>query len=172
VVPGALALLLFGCFFAAVATAQDQPAPDMSPLPPGTVQRSDPPDLMAVTKGIMCRCGCSLTVYACQASMTCQVSTDMRLQAKAMLDKGMTVQQALDAFAADYGEEVLAAPTKTGFNLAAWVMPFAALAVGLAVVAFAIRTWRPKAAPAGDVPPVEVDPKWASRVEDELGRED
>jgi hypothetical protein len=51
---------------------------------------------------------------------------------------------------------VIAAPTSTGFDRVAWIMPFLALAVGIAATAFIVRAWknRPPMATPGGVKPV------------------
>ena len=47
-----------------------------------------------------------------------------------MLESGITVEQIIQQQVTEYGETVLSAPTKAGFNLTAWVVPFGALLVG------------------------------------------
>ena len=41
----------------------------------------------------------------------------------------------------NYGEQLLAAPTKKGFNLTAWVTPFLAFFAGAGLVGFVIHRW-------------------------------
>jgi cytochrome c-type biogenesis protein CcmH len=140
---------------------------------------TDSAALMAVTKNIICRCGCNLSVYDCMNTMTCEVSTAMKKVAQAQLAMGKTPAQALDFFAQQYGTQVLAAPPKSGFNLAAWILPFAFLGAGIVVVFFALRRWRPDAATVKDAatgedtpaPAPEVDQKYLSAIEEELKRE-
>jgi cytochrome c-type biogenesis protein CcmH/NrfF len=43
---------------------------------------------------------------------------------------------------------VLAAPTTTGFNRTAWIVPFVALALGLSIVVLIIRAWKNRPTPA------------------------
>jgi cytochrome c-type biogenesis protein CcmH len=99
----------------------------------------------------------------------------MRKDAQRMLHGGMSSNRVLAAFASDYGEGILTAPSKSGFNLTAWVLPFAVLAAGGLLVGFSIRAWRPKAGTAG-VGEVEVeapaDPTYVERIERELEEED
>ena len=47
-----------------------------------------------------------------------------------MLESGLTVDQIVQQQVEKYGETVLSAPTKNGFNLTAWVIPFGALMIG------------------------------------------
>jgi len=48
-------------------------------------------------------------------------------------DQGLSKHQVMDRMVAQFGEEVLAAPPKEGFNLLAWVVPAAVLLGGGAV---------------------------------------
>lgn len=42
----------------------------------------------------------------------------------------MTEQQIINSFVAEYGNTVLSAPPKSGFNLSVWMIPFLAFVVG------------------------------------------
>ena len=53
----------------------------------------------------------------------------------------MTKAQILDYYVSQYGEAILAAPTKRGFNLIAWVTPFAAIAAGGVVIYLLLQAW-------------------------------
>ncbi len=157
---------------AALSQAAPTPQASMSPLPQArNVEAS--PELRKVLDSILCQCGCGLTAYACEGTMLCSVSSAMRKDAERMLASGMTADQAIEAFAADYGEGILAAPPKSGFDLTAWVLPFVVLGAGGLLVGFSIRAWRPKAtaAGAGEVE-VQPDPRYLERIEKELEQED
>ena len=54
----------------------------------------------------------------------------------------------LQGFVQEYGPTVMAAPSTTGFNRVAWIMPFVALAFGMAFVVYVVRSWRNRPAPA------------------------
>ena len=43
---------------------------------------------------------------------------------------------------------MIAAPTATGFNRVAWIMPFAVLALGIAFAVHVVRSWKNRPAPA------------------------
>jgi cytochrome c-type biogenesis protein CcmH len=53
----------------------------------------------------------------------------------------MGKRQVIDFMTATYGEQVLAAPTKKGFNLTAWITPFALLLVGAVSIWFVVLAW-------------------------------
>jgi cytochrome c-type biogenesis protein CcmH len=72
----------------------------------------------------------------------------MRNQLLAALDRGGNDDLILQGFVQEYGPTVIAAPTAAGFNYVAWVMPFVALAFGMAFVVFVVRSWKNKPTPA------------------------
>jgi cytochrome c-type biogenesis protein CcmH len=55
----------------------------------------------------------------------------------------------LQGFVQQYGSTVLSAPTTTGFNVVAWIMPFFALLAGLTLVTVIVRKWKFNVAPVG-----------------------
>jgi len=90
---------------------------------------------------IICQCGCTYTLEACASAMGCPVGDQMRVDIAAMEVQGMTKAQILDYYVGQYGETILAAPTKRGFNLTAWITPFAAIAAGGAVIYLLLQAW-------------------------------
>jgi len=152
------------------------PAPTVSPMPstvPGLISGTgempnvNQDDLDEVTNNIICQCGCGLTVYACELSMPCSVSPKMKFQAAVYLSQGMSPTEVLDQFSQDFGERVLAAPSKSGFNLVAWVFPFVGLAVGAVLVGWALLNWRGEQT-ATVQGPQETDDEMLARIEDEV----
>jgi cytochrome c-type biogenesis protein CcmH/NrfF len=96
---------------------------------------------------MMCTCGCGQVLLECN-HVGCQSSDKMRNQLLAALDKGNNDDLILQGFVQEYGPTVIAAPTATGFNRVAWIMPFAALAFGIAFVVYVVRSWKNRPAPA------------------------
>lgn len=90
-----------------------------------------------VEKELMCQCGCSMVVNTCQ----CGTADQMRALIGEKIDGGQSKNEIIDYFVAQYGETVLSVPTKKGFNLVVWVLPFAAIAGGGAALYFILRTW-------------------------------
>jgi len=79
----------------------------------------------------------------------------------------------------NFGEGVLAAPPKTGFNLLAWLLPLAGGAVAVVVLGVAARRWagsRPEpervVADAGTNGRAPIDPELERRLDEELARFD
>jgi cytochrome c-type biogenesis protein CcmH/NrfF len=57
----------------------------------------------------------------------------------------------LNWFVVKYGPPVLAAPLRGGFDVVAWIVPFAALLLGIGIVVFLISVWR-RRTPRGGPP--------------------
>ena len=128
----------------------------------------------AVAEGLTCQCGCGLTVANCNHP-NCEFSVPVRDQIDAMLHRGMSGPQVIAFFRRKYGEKILSAPTTHGFNLLAWIMPFAALFAGGALVAVALGRWRSRpnrpAPPENPAASDAFDPEMRRRLERDL-RED
>jgi cytochrome c-type biogenesis protein CcmH/NrfF len=69
-----------------------------------------------------------------------------------------------------YGVTVLSAPPASGFNLTAWIMPFAALAVGALMVVYFVRRFRSSTAAVPASTSTADLTKYQNRVEEELGK--
>ncbi|MBZ5663067.1 MAG: cytochrome c-type biogenesis protein CcmH [Acidobacteriia bacterium] len=96
---------------------------------------------------MMCTCGCGQVLLECN-HVGCQSSDKMRNELLAALDKGDNDDLILQGFVQNYGPTVIAAPTATGFNRVAWIMPFVALAFGISFVVYVVRAWKDRPAPA------------------------
>jgi cytochrome c-type biogenesis protein CcmH len=95
---------------------------------------------------IKCQCGCTLDVYTCRTTdFSCQVSPAMHRDVMSLVEGGYTGDEIVAAFRTTYGEQVLMAPTREGFNIAGYVAPFVALGAGGVVVAALIRKWGARA---------------------------
>jgi len=126
---------------------------------------------------LMCKCDdkCGKVLINC----TCDTSKETRKTLMSKLESGLTVDQIVKQYVDKYGETVLSAPTKSGFNLSAWIMPFAALVIGGFGVRKVIQSWiRPdqkNADESGEASASEVEPpagKYSNRLKDELDRLD
>jgi cytochrome c-type biogenesis protein CcmH len=96
---------------------------------------------------MMCVCGCNQILLECN-HVGCQSSDKMRDQLLASLDKGNNDDLILQGFVQEYGPTVIAAPTASGFNFVAWIMPFVALALGIAFVVYVVHSWKNRPTPA------------------------
>ena len=71
---------------------------------------------------------------------------------------------------AQFGPAVLAAPPRKGFDLLAWWLPFAGLALAIAVVSAAAWRWSRAREPAAVEPLRELEPELERRLDEELAR--
>lgn len=103
-----------------------------------------------------------------------ELSAQMRAVVRDKLERGEAREEILEFFVERYGEGVLAAPAKSGFNLAAWISPFAAIIVGGVIIWLATRKWvrrGKKLAPEVNTPSPGAGPddkKYLAQVERDL----
>lgn len=101
------------------------------------------------------------------------IATQMRAFIRERIAAGDSKQEIKDELVAEFGEGVLAAPPKSGFNLIAWLLPLAGLLVALVAITLLARRYaraRPEPAATGPAPPL--DPELERRVDEELARFD
>ena len=107
---------------------------------------------------IHCQCGCNLDVYTCRTTdFACSVSPAMHADVMGLVAGGHTAPEILSAFRAVYGEKVLMAPLKSGFNLVGYTMPFVALGTGAVIVAALLKRWKSRTPPIAGIQPLHVD---------------
>jgi cytochrome c-type biogenesis protein CcmH len=126
--------------------------------------------LQEVSEGLTCQCGCGLTVANCNHPQ-CEFSVPARVQIETMIAQGMGRDQIIGFFRTKYGEKILSAPTREGFNLLAWIIPFAAVFAGCFVIVGAIFRWRAEQAietKAFANGPSTYDPELKHRLEQEI----
>jgi cytochrome c-type biogenesis protein CcmH/NrfF len=106
------------------------------------------PSFQDLEESLTCQCGCGLTVHSCN-HLQCPSAIPLRQEIREQMKLGLGKEAILAHFAEKYGEKILSSPTTTGFNLAAWVMPFFAVSLGAVFVVFTLLRWRrPQAAGA------------------------
>ena len=86
---------------------------------------------------IMCPT-CHTTLDQSDAAIAIRIEAYMRRRIAA----GATENQIKAELVAQFGTAILAAPPKRGFDLLAWLLPFAGLAVAAGLIAFSVRRWR------------------------------
>ncbi len=126
--------------------------------------------LQAVSEGLTCQCGCGLTIANCNHP-NCGFAVPLRREIQGMIDKGMSRDQILMYMRRKYGEKILSAPTTEGFNILAWVMPFAAIVAGGGMIVLAMGRWRgapPESREGSEPRPEQFDPALRRRLEEEL----
>lgn len=89
---------------------------------------------------LMCTCGCAQLLGECN-HVGCPESGRERNELTAGIAAGLSDKQILDSFAAKYGATMLAAPTTRGFDLVAWIAPFAVFLAALLGTILLVRHW-------------------------------
>jgi cytochrome c-type biogenesis protein CcmH/NrfF len=100
---------------------------------------------------LMCACGCNQVLLACD-HIGCPNLLQETEELKAAIARGDSETAILEAFQAEYGPTVLAAPWLTKFNIVAWVVPPALLLFGLGGTFLLVRKWRLRTVAMPDVP--------------------
>jgi cytochrome c-type biogenesis protein CcmH len=136
---------------------------------PGAIPSMVPDERDALEHHIRCQCGCTMDVYTCRTTdFSCQVSPAMHRDIMALVEGGYGAQEILDAFVNAYGDRVLMAPPKVGFNILGYVVPGIALAIGAIVLAIVIRRWNrasPQLATVAPVSALDATPEELKRLD-------
>lgn len=95
--------------------------------------------LADIENALMCECDdkCGKVLINCN----CSTSDKHRADLKNHIASGLTKDQIVKIYVDKYGEKVLSAPTKTGFNMTAWITPFAAILGGGLGIRKILRMW-------------------------------
>jgi cytochrome c-type biogenesis protein CcmH len=138
------------------------------PAKPGAVKSMSDDERDALEREIRCQCGCTLDVYICRTTdFSCQVSPAMHRDIISLVEGGYDAKEIVDAFVTSYGERALMAPKKEGFNLAGYIVPFAALGVGAIALTAVLRGMSRRTAPASaTIAPVQD----STGTDDEMAR--
>ncbi len=93
--------------------------------------------------------------------MGCSTSEQMRKEMKLAMARGDSDDVILAGFVGKYGPTVLSAPTTTGFNRVAWIMPVVIFLAALGAVVLVVRAWKKRKPQdptnSGGAPPEELD---------------
>jgi cytochrome c-type biogenesis protein CcmH len=104
------------------------------------------------------------------------IAERMRAFIRSRIAAGDTKSEIKDALVAQFGESVLAAPPKRGFNLLAWALPLGGIVLGAAALALLARRWSRTRAPTPVDPSsngrAPLDPELERRLDEELARFD
>jgi cytochrome c-type biogenesis protein CcmH len=120
-----------------------------------------------------------LTCPTCKQSLALSnapVADRMRAFIRERIAAGDTKSEIKAKLVAEFGEGVLAAPPKRGFNLLAWILPLGGLAAASVALGFLARRWlrgrvdetAHEGASLNGRPPL--DPELERRVDEELAR--
>src|SRR5689334_21625204 len=124
---------------------------------PAAARRLTPLERDAVERMISCPCPCTLDVFTCRTSMPCGFSPRLHADVVQLANGGYSADEILAAFEQAYGEKILMAPHKQGFNWVGWLAPFAAVGGGAVLAGALIRSWGRRAAEHRSASPVPIE---------------
>jgi cytochrome c-type biogenesis protein CcmH len=124
-------------------------------------------DLEAQVREIAWQLRCPVCQGLSVGDSPSELANEMRTLIREQLQQGKTSAEVLDYFAQRYGEWILLAPPKHGFNLVIWVLPFVLLPIGAAAVYVGARRWVRRSA-ASESPSQRLDSPYAERLQREL----
>ena len=122
-------------------------------------------DVRRVAARLRCQCCCGDSVATC-SMLECGFSKPAKERIARMQAVGMSDEQIIQAFIRDYGPGIyLARPSAFG-----WVVPYAAVGVGLLVLwAFIKRYRKPK--PLPELGPIEIDDPELEKYKDQIEKD-
>ena len=117
------------------------------------------------------------TCHETLAVSTSPIADRMRSYIRARIAAGDTKSEIKASLVDQFGEGVLAAPPKRGFNLLAWLLPLVGLTIAEAVIEVLARRWSSgRGEPAPPDPSgngrAPIDPELERRLDEELARFD
>ena len=105
------------------------------PSRPGAQPLLNDDAVKEMERGLKCQCPCKLDLHTCYTTdVLCPVSPRMHADALALVSGGYSAEEIVNAFVDVYGERVRMAPKAEGFNLVAYILPFAAMGAGALLV--------------------------------------
>jgi len=127
------------------------------------------PEIRRVGGRLACLCGsCNNTVGDCPM-LECHYTKPAREKIAAMQKLGIGDDQIVESMVKDRGLQALSAPPDVGFNRLAWIMPWAAVSLGLVGIWLFIRRLERKKAIAAAGP--ELDPEVLNRYRDNIEKD-
>lgn len=92
----------------------------------------------------------------------------IRTEVREMLANGMSRDQILQTYVAEYGERILSQPPAHGFNSLAYFLPVLFLAIGAGVATLVVRRLRPGKVEPSTHPSEMPASKYASQLDKEM----
>jgi cytochrome c-type biogenesis protein CcmH len=99
------------------------------------------PDLEDRTREIATELRCVVCQNLSVADSPSEMAQQMRDVVREQLQAGKTPEQIKEFFVSKYGEWVLLKPKTTGFSALLWILPYAALILGIIAALWFVRRW-------------------------------
>ena len=124
-----------------------------------------------VSEDVVHEVAAQLRCVVCQnlsvADSPSEMAGQMRAIIRERLAAGESPAEVQRFFVERYGEWILLAPPRRGFNLLVWLIPIVAVAVGLAATVALVWRWTHRRR-GTRTPPAAVDPAMSERIRREL----
>ena len=141
--------------------------PDSSPTSVN-INNYDESHAQSIDQQIMCPVCPAETIDQAQVP----IAKQMRLIVRELLANGASEAEILSFFADRYGQAIIGAPPKSGFNLIAWLFPVVALASALVASIFVLKSMTRKPVISVTSPESEIDSQldpFLQRVDSDMG---
>jgi cytochrome c-type biogenesis protein CcmH len=140
---------------ASFPTAQTPP-PTQTVIPDPDVFEAaaptDDPELEAKVRKLARQLRCPTCQALSIADSPSELAREMEGVIRLRLQEGMSPEEVRKSFVDSYGEWVLLSPDPAGFNLLVYVLPFAVVLAGGAIVVVAMRRWLAASPPEDESP--------------------
>lgn len=113
----------------------------------GSVMAADSSRYENLGGKIMCTCGCGQMLLKCN-HVGCPNSEKMIHQLRTQVAATNDDEAVLNFFRSEWGVTTVVEPAHHGFELLAWILPFAGLALGIFLLVLVARKWRLRPAQA------------------------
>jgi cytochrome c-type biogenesis protein CcmH len=128
------------------------------------------PAAVSVSEDAVHDVAAQLRCVVCQSLSVADSPSETAHQMKAIIRErlaaGESPEQVKAYFVEKYGTWILLSPPRQGFNLLVWIVPFAGLAGGLALVLILVRRWSRRPATGTDAMPLSADMR--ARIQREM----
>jgi len=122
-------------------------------------------DVRRVGARIACQCGCKDSVATC-SMLECHFSKPAKEKIAQMQAVGMSDDQIVESFIREYGPGIYLAPP----NAFGWIVPYAAVGLGLVVIWLFVKRYR-KPAPLREIGPLELDDPALEKYKDQIEKD-
>ncbi|HEX7118746.1 MAG TPA: cytochrome c-type biogenesis protein [Longimicrobiales bacterium] len=126
---------------AAPAAAWTATAARQEPAAAGGAAAQYDPELEARTSAVASQLRCPVCQGLSIEDSPTDLARDMRAVVREQLAAGRSPDEVKDYFVSKYGEWILLEPEPHGLNLAVYVLPVLALALGAGVIVRSVRRW-------------------------------
>src|ERR1039457_112809 len=123
-------------------------------------------DVRRVGARLQCQCGCKDSVATC-SMLECHFSKPAKERIAQMQAVGMSDEQIVQAFIRDYGMAIYLAPP----NAFGWIVPYAGVGFGFAVILLFLRKAYRKPKPMTDLGEIDADDPELAKYKEQIEKD-